>query len=462
MTTSGQMPKTRPSATDRLYSWKPQDAPRSKLTPADLDGLPPGPTGSVGLQTMRLWKRRDRYLPALHDRYGDIFTLRAEPAGVLVVVRDPDHIRQIFRGESDVFEAGRAQAMMVPMVGHKSVLALDGSEHEIQRKYMIRALHTEQIQAVVALVEELTERAVADWPVGRVFPLLPRIETLSLDIMITALFGDVGEAGSRELARAVRAIMEVRFFHLAMLLHPPMSRYWPWRRVIRELDYADTLIYRLITERRANPAAARRSDILSQLLAANPDDTSVRDGLVTLLTAGHQTSAIALTWTFERLLRHPDALARVRDGLDDPRDPYRTAVVKEALRVRPPLYTVARRLAEPVELAGYRLPAGVFVAPSIGGLHSDTEVWGPDAAAFRPERWLAPDVPQFAWIPFGGGDRRCLGAGFAQSEMETVLRVVLREVDLHPDRPSDEPAEMNNLLVVPKHGGRVRIPRRLA
>ncbi|MBC3840425.1 cytochrome P450 [Streptacidiphilus sp. 4-A2] len=197
------------------------------------------------------------------------------------------------------------------------------------------------------------------------------------------------------------------------------------------------------------------------LLEDEPSDEVVRDEVMTLLVAGHETTAVALAWLFERLLRHPEALARVRAGLDDRKDPYRTAVFKEALRVRPVITNVARRLTEPVELAGYRLPAGVAVLPSVVALQLDPRYWGADAHLFRPERWLDGSPQQNAWIPFGGGARRCLGAMFAQVEVETVLAAVLRTVELEADRPADEGSEMHHITMIPKRGARVRVLRRL-
>jgi cytochrome P450 len=201
--------------------------------------------------------------------------------------------------------------------------------------------------------------------------------------------------------------------------------------------------------------------VLSMLLEDEPSDEVVRDEVMTLLVAGHETTAVALAWLFERLLRHPGALARVREGLDEPKDAYRTAVFKEALRVRPVIHNVARRLTEPIELGGYRLPAGVAVLPSVGAVQSDPRLWGPDAKEFRPERWLEGHPPQNAWIPFGGGVRRCLGAMFAQVEVETVLTGVLRAVELEAVDPGDEGSSMNHITMIPKRGARVSVVRRL-
>jgi cytochrome P450 len=237
---------------------------------------------------------------------------------------------------------------------------------------------------------------------------------------------------------------------------------WPWRSVVRNLDRADELIYSEIARRRADPDRSGRSDVLSMLVDDQPDDEVIRDELMTLLIAGHETTAVALAWLFERLLRHPEVLARVRAGLDEPKDPYRTAVFKETLRVRPVIHNVARRLTEPVEVGGYRLPAGVAVLPSIGAVQADPRFWGADAALFRPERWLESNPPLHAWIPFGGGVRRCLGAMFAQVEIETVVTAVLSTVDLAAADTDDENSAMRHITMIPKRGTRVRVVRGLA
>ena len=244
-----------------------------------------------------------------------------------------------------------------------------------------------------------------------------------------------------------------------MWIAPGLNRYWPWRNVIRQLDRADELLYEEIRLRRNDPHRAERPDVLAMLVDGDADPTVVRDELVTLLAAGHETTAVGLAWTFERVLRHPAVLAKLRAGLDDEKDPYRTAVVKESLRIRPVIYNVARRLMEPTMIGGYHLPAGQFILPSIAALQTDPRIWGPDADRFRPERWLEGDVPTHAWIPFGGGTRRCLGATFAQTEMETVLRTVLRLVDLRAVG-GPESQRMHHITVVPSRGARVRVTRR--
>ncbi|MCP2321467.1 Cytochrome P450 [Nocardia amikacinitolerans] len=445
-----------PTMSERLIDWR-----GTTTTPTRLRGLPPGPRTPLPVQTFRIWGARQHFLPAMQRRYGDVFTLHVAPVGQLVVVCDPDEIRKIFRGKPEVFHTGGGNSLLRPIAGPRSVVTLNGQPHRAERRRMTPPFHGERIAAVLSTMEELTERELSRWPIDQSFPLLARTQQLSLDIIVRVVMGVVDSGRAEELGKALRRFLAVNLVDMPMWLWPRLARVWPWRRVVREMDHADSLIYSEIAHRRGDPERSRRSDVLAMLLDDDPDDDLVRDELVTLLVAGHETAAVGLAWMFERLLRSPNALARVNEGLDDPHDPYRAAVVKEALRVRPVVYNVSRRITEPLELAGYQLPAGTFLAPSIGALHSDTRIWGSDAGEFRPERWLEADPPQHAWIPFGGGARRCVGALFAQTEMETVLRTVLRHVELVPDRSTDELQKMHNITVVPNRGTRVRVVKRL-
>ncbi|MFJ3904686.1 cytochrome P450 [Streptomyces sp. NPDC090025] len=426
-----------------------------------LDRMPPGPTASVARQTVRFRRARQHYLREMHDRYGDMVTLRVVPGGPFVLLRDPEHIKEVFKGAPDVFHAGEGNSLLVPIVGRHSVLTLDAPEHRPARKRMMPPFHHERISQLTVAMREMAEQEALSWPVGRPVDFLDRAYALTLDIMVRVVFGvdDPGRAAA--LGAALRSMADIGLSEILVWIRPGLGRIWPWTRVVRGLERADELIYAEIARRRADPRRAERSDVLSMLLADEPDDEVVRDEVVTLLVAGHETTAVALSWLFERLLRHPAALARVREGIDDPKDPYRTGVFKEALRVRPVIHNVARRLTEPIELGGHRLPAGVSVLPSIGPVHFDPRLWGPDAHLFRPERWLEGNPPQNAWIPFGGGARRCLGATFAQVEVETVLCGVLRAVELRAADPGDEPSAMNHITMIPKRGARVSVVRRL-
>ncbi|TSE00799.1 cytochrome P450 [Skermania sp. ID1734] len=452
------MSATISTTSDRLHTWR-----LTGIGPGvrSRDGLPPGPRTPMPWQMLRFWGNRQSYLPQLHRRFGDTFTLRLEPIGNVVILGDFADIRTVFRGDPATFHAGEGNSLLRPIVGAHSVLTLDVPEHKIERRRMMPPFHGERIAQVTDLMAQATEREIANWPTGRPFKLIERTQELTLDIIVRVVLGVDKPADAAELGKALRAVLGVPMPALMMWVWPSLGRRWPWRRVVADLDRADALLYAEIAHRRADPNRSQRRDVLSMLLDGDPEPEVVRDELVTLLVAGHETTSVALAWTFERILRHPRVYQRLRDGLDEPNDPYRTAVIKEALRIRPVIYNVARRLTEPVELAGHTLPAGLLVLPSIGAIHTDPRIWGPDATEFRPERWLEPDPPQQAWIPFGGGNRRCLGATFALTEMDTVLRTVLARVELEPDQKRAERATMHGITVVPARGARVNVIRRL-
>lgn len=424
-----------------------------------IRGLPPGPS-PVLRQTVKYWRGRHDYLPEMHDRFGDMVTLRIIPGGVFVVLRDPDHIQEVFRGAPEIFRAGEGNWLLLPIVGRHSLLTLDAPDHKPARKRMMPVFHNERIAALTATIRQIAEEEARSWPVGEPINLLDRAYELTLDIMVRVVFGVSDLRDAVELGSALRRISDIRLVDILAWVRPELSKVWPWRNVRRNLERANELIYAEIGRRRRDPHRASRADALSMLLEDQPDDEVVRDEVLTLLVAGHETTAVALAWLFERLVRHPAAIARLRDGLDEPKDPYRTAVFKEALRVRPVIHNVARRIAEPIELGGYLLPAGISVLPAVGAVHYDPRNWGPDARQFRPERWLDSSLPQHAWMPFGGGARRCIGAVFAQVEIENVLSAVLRAVDLDAVQPADESGVMRNITMIPKQGARVRVVRR--
>lgn len=427
-----------------------------------MDRMPPGPPDSVLWQTIRFRRGRQHYLPQMHDRYGDIVTLRVAPGGPFVILRNPEHIKEVFRGAPEVFHAGEGNSLLVPIVGRHSVLTLDAPEHKPARKRIMPPFHHDRIAALTSTMREIAEQEARSWPVGEPVRLLDRAYALTLEIMVRVVFGVDDARRAAELSRALRQVSDIGLSDILVWIRPELGRVWPWRNVVRNLEHADALMYKEIARRRRDPGSSDRTDVLSMLLEDEPDDEVVRDEVMTLLVAGHETTAVALAWLFERLLRHPDVLARVREGIDEPKDAYRTAVFKEALRVRPVIHNVARRLTEPIELGGYRLAAGVAVLPSVGAVQSDPRLWGADAKDFRPERWLESTPPQNAWIPFGGGVRRCVGAMFAQVEVETVMAGVLRAVELEAVDPGDEGSAMNHITMIPKQGTRVRVVRRLA
>jgi cytochrome P450 len=445
-------------ARERMRGWRP--AIRQPV-PGPGESLPPGPRTPIALQSLRVWGGRNTYFPAMQKKFGDTFTLRIAPVGNLVIVCHPDDVRKVAFGKPDTFPVGENNAIFEPLLGKRTVLALDGEMHKSERRRMMPALHGERVTAVTSIMEELAAEEVARWPVGRTFSMLERMRKLTLEVIVRVMMGVEERDRADSLISALHRVVDIGTLDLLMWVWPSLTRFGPWRAAVEGLDHADDLLYEQISRRRRDPLRDQRPDVLSMLLDGDPDDELVRVELVTLLTAGFETTAVASAWMFERLLRHPKALARVLEGLEDPKDEFRSAVIKESLRLRAVSYNVGRRTTSPVELGGYRLPAGTFVWSSLAAIHTDRSVWGSDADQFRPERWFEPNPPSRQYIPFGGGAHRCLGATFAQAEMDVILRTVLRHVDLRPDRIQDEQPRMKNLIQVPGRGARVQVARRI-
>ncbi|MGW4059312.1 cytochrome P450 [Amycolatopsis sp. NPDC004747] len=426
------------------------------------DGLPPGPEISPLRQTFHYWRERQHYLPRMFERFGDVVTLQLKPQGAFVILRDPAHIKEVFRGAPEVFHGGEGNWNLLPIVGRNSLLTLDAPDHKPERKRMMPPFHHERINGLVATMRQIAEDEARRWPVGKPFRFLDRSYALTLEIIVKAVLGVDDPRRAAALSDALHRVADISLSGILVLIRPALGRVWPWRAVVRNLEHADKLIYEEIAMRRRDPGRAERTDVLSMLLEdPDADDRDVRDEVMTLLMAGHETTAVGLAWLFERLVRHPEVHARLRRGLDEPKDPYRTAVFKEALRVRPVIHNVARRLKEPVEVAGYRLPAGATVVPAIGAVMADPRWWGEDAAEFKPERWLEGTPPAQAWLPFGGGVRRCIGAVFAQVEIETVVAAILRTVAIEAVDLADEGNRMHHITMIPKEGTRIRVVRRL-
>jgi cytochrome P450 len=423
--------------------------------------LPPGPGTPPWAQTLQLLLRPEPFLEGARRAHGDVFTIRTAAFGTFVVVADPDVVREVFTGPPDVLLAGASNAPLSILVGERSVLVLDGPEHLRARKLLLPPFHGDALRSAGRLIERATLREVDGWPTRRPFALLGSMQQITLEVILTVVFGVRDAARFEQLATRLRAVLEPMGGRLRAVLSvlagdgpsgggPDARRFAARRAAVDELLFAE------IAQRRQEPDLAGRDDVLSLLLTTEMDDQEVRDELVTLLLAGHETTATALAWTFERLLRTPHALAAVRAELDTGGTTYLDAVCKEALRARPVLPNVGRVLAAPLTLGGFRLPAGTAVLPSIALLHRRM----PDPDAFAPERFLGDDAPSgYEWIPFGGGVRRCLGASFALTEMRTVVATVLRHADLVAVG-APEGVKRRGITLTPERGGQVRLRAR--
>ncbi len=426
--------------------------------------LPPGPAYPKPLQGLGWGMRPLPFMERCQERYGNMFTLRIPQAGTWVFVSDPELVKQVFTGSPDVYCAGEGNQVLLPVVGRNSVLTLDRSEHMRQRKLLLPPFHGERMQRYGDLMSEIAAAEVDTWPAGEPFAAWPRMQSITLDIILRAVFGVDEGAGMDDMRAKLQDLLEASTDPAALIALAVMGpRFVSNRRVpyfTRILEAVDGAIYAEIERRRSAPDLAEREDILSMLLVARYEDgepmsdAELRDELVTLLVAGHETTATALAWTLERLTRHPDKLDRLAADVAAGETAYLDAVIKETLRLRPVLSIVARVLKEEVELGGYRLPAGVGVIPAIHLVHRNPDIY-PEPNAFRPERFLETPPGTYTWFPFGGGVRRCLGASFAEFEMKQVLAEIVTRVRL---RPADTPGErIVRRAITHTPGGQARI-----
>jgi cytochrome P450 family 135 len=425
-----------------------------------VDGLPPGPRLPVGVQTLLFGKSRHRFLSEMHRRYGEAFTLRVAPhRRQLVMISRPDDIRTVFTGPTSVFHAGEGNAILGPLMGDHSVLLLDESEHMRIRQLLMPPFHGSALRGYRDLVTKLAHDEVARWPVGRSFRLHDRMSALTLEVILRVVFGVSDERRLAQLRPPVNRVVTINPIVMLGWFYPQLQRVWPWRRFADVRREFDRLLYAEIAERRAADLTGR-SDVLSRLVAGGGlSDPEIRDNLITLLLAGHETTATALAWALHDLVHKPPVLRRAQQAADEGDDAYLEAVAKEALRMHPVIYEVARKLKAPAEVAGYRLPAGATVMPTIGLVQSDPR-HHPDPDEFDPTRFLEAPLPANTWIPFGGGVRRCLGAGFSLMEATAILREVLLAYDLRPARSRPERPIARNITLAPAEGTRVVVSLR--
>jgi cytochrome P450 len=432
----------------------------------DPAGLPPGPRLPPVVQSVIWFRRAQWLLDTCQARFGDMFTLNIANEGKWVVTSNPQVVKQVFTGDPRLLHAGEANRILLPVLGPNSVLLLDDGAHLRQRKLMLPAFHGERMQRYGQLMSSVAAQEIERWPLGEPYPLRPRMQAMTLEIILRAVFGVSEGPRLEHLRDALRHLLDIVTSPLsgvALLLLGPegVGRVGRFRR---ELELVNRPIYEEIAYRREAGDLAEREDIMSLLLQATHEDGSpmsdeeLRDELVTLLVAGHETTANALAWAAERLCRHPAKLQRLTDEVRGGESGYLEAVVQETLRLRPVISIVSRRLAEPMEIGGRLLPAGVAIVPSIHLVHRRADIY-PQPHEFRPERFLEQAPGTYTWIPFGGGVRRCLGATFAQFEMQTVLRELVLRRTLTPSRPASERVYRRAITETPRHDAEVLVGR---
>ena len=430
--------------------------------------FPPGPKAPALVQGLRYARDPLGFLTGFQRRYGDIFTISFPYFGRVVYVASPDLVKEVFTGSPSTFHAGEANATVLePALGPSSVLTLDEAPHMRQRKLLLPPFHGDRIERYGELMREITLREMESWPLDEPFALRPHTQRITLAVIMRAVFGVHDED---RLVRFERLIdnfsARVNAITAFPALRRNLGRWSPWMRFLRAREALDEFIYEEIGIRRAEAEGGEGDDVLSLLLSARDEDGApmsdeeLRDELITVLGAGHETTATALAWAIERLLRNPTVWARLRESIAAGEDDYLDATIKETLRARPVILDVARKLTAPARVGGYDLPAGTFVLPAIAALHYREDLF-PEPEAFRPERFLDGKADTYSWIPFGGGVRRCIGAAFAEYEMRVVLRAILERAELSAPDPKPERVKIRNITLAPGKGTRVSLDRPL-
>jgi cytochrome P450 len=418
--------------------------------------LPPGSSAPAWAQALRYTRDPLGFTVVAQRRYGDIFSVKFPFFGRIFYVASPALAKQVFSGSPAVFHAGEANATVLePALGPSSVLTLDDDPHMRARKLLLPPFHGDRIRVYAELMVDATRREMERWPVGEPFALRPHMQRITLSVILRAVFG------ISEQARIDRATTLIDRFTSRVspitrfpILRRDLGPGSPWRRFAAARAALDEFLYEEIALRRAEMEREDGDDVLSLLLAARHGDGSplsdgeLRDELVTVVGAGHETTATALAWALERLLRTPAALRRLQESLAAGETEYLDATVRETLRSRPVLIDVARKLTAPATVGGYELAAGSFVVPAIAAIHHREDLY-PQPYEFRPERFLDGDTENYAWIPFGGGIRRCVGAAFAEQEMRVVLREIVGRARLRAPDPMPERGMVRHITLAP-------------
>jgi cytochrome P450 len=428
--------------------------------------LPPGPRRPAFLQTLEWIFDPERFMRRCGRRYGGAFTARLGPSADVVFLSEPAAVRTVFHGTPEETNMGDINGLFRRVLGTNSLLVIDGDEHLRQRRLLLPPFHGERIAEHYGAMVQAAEDDVADWPVGEPFAVQPRMQAMTLNVILAAVFGlQAGERRDR-LRILLARLLELNTTLATTLpqLRIELGGRSPWGKLMRCTAEVDAAVYEEIARRREQ--ADRPNDVLSRLLDAQDaadgegmSDRELRDQLLTMLVAGHETTATALAWTFERLLRHPPVMVRTKAELAEGSTTYLDAVIKETLRLRPVVPITARKITVPFEVEGRVYEPGTVLMPCMFLLHRDPDVYD-RPEEFLPERFVGWSPPPYSWIPFGGGVRRCLGSGFALAEMRAVMQTVLARVELAAETARSERIVRRAFTISPGDGGRVLVTAR--
>lgn len=385
-------------------------------------------------------------------RYGDVFRIRLIPLGRVVAIADPALIKEVLTGPPDVFHAGYSnRRFLQPALGKRGILVLDEDEHMTTRKRLLPPFHGEAIKRYEEVIREETERRIERWRVGKTIKMHRETRAITLEVIMRTVFGAGDSPDLDELRSVLGRMTHVTFIRSLWYVAPWLAIVPPWRGYARAIRRANEILDKLIADRRTAPDLDERDDVLSLLIRGGEDDDEwLRDQVMSLLGAGHETTTTGLAWVMELLARHPEIREKARQG----DDAYLDAVINETLRLRPVIPGATRRLMKPATVGPYRIPAGVTLLPMSSSVHMDPRVYD-DPEAFKPERFVDERPGTYTWFPFGGGRRRCIGAAFAQTEMRVALRAILDRIDWKPAGRRPERQRNFHITLIPSRGARV-------
>lgn len=405
---------------------------------------------ALSLRTPGLFTRRQ------HADFGDVFVARSL-LGSSVSVADPAVVESIFTGPHDALHAGAGNAIFLRAIfGDRGILVVDGEEHTTTRKALMPPFRGKAIAPYEPIIAAETRRRVATWAVGQEITVHDEARAITLEVILRAVFGATEGAEIDELRTAVLEASDITLLRTLWTVRPQLlGKFWPWKSYARTIARTNALLDRMIAARRTATDLAERTDTLSLLVRDSAeDDDWIRDQLMSLLGAGHETTTTALSWAMELLARHPEVRAKARESGDD----YLDAVINETLRIRPVISALSRKVSRPLTLGGYSLRPGTMLNPQVDTVHRDARIWG-DPEVFRPERFLGTRHSTSTYFPYGGGKRRCIGALFAHTEMRVALRTILEEIDFEPVSPEPETQKISHITLAPSRGALVRRTR---
>jgi cytochrome P450 family 138 len=434
------------------------------MSAAIVDGVPPGPRTPMAIQTPGMMTRQRPYLERLRRRYGNMFSINILGLGEMIVLADPALIKHTFQADPKTLHAG-SRSPLRRVLGDNSLLGIDEDHHMEQRKLLLPPFKGQRMKAYEPLIEEIAIAEVQAWPVGVEFPTAKSMQRITLRAILRAVFGAEG-ARLHELEQLLPPWTEQG---QQLSRFPQIQKDWgrlsPWGRFLALRARVDAILDTLIDDAKRDPGLPERVDVLALMVQAHREDGSalsdaeIRDQLVTMLAAGHETTAHTLSWAVERLRRHPDVLARLVEEVAQGGKALRDATIREVQRMRPVISFAGRYTMKPFEVGGHRIPPGKLIGLSAGLTHYDPNLFShPDR--FDPDRFLDTRPDTYAWIPFGGGIRRCIGATFAHMELDVVLRVILERVSFAPTDAPDEPWKFKGVAWSPAGGGMARVTRR--